>query len=83
MEIVLPFVFATDTDIPRRERVQYGTLASIFHSAVRKMSTFLGQLLMAFVEFVFGSFGGLLIQAAVGRASGTGGWRTNRSGWAV
>ena len=45
------------------------------------MSTLLGQLMLGFVEFV--SSGGLLIQAAVGRAGGTGWWRTNRSGWAV
>jgi benzoyl-CoA reductase subunit C len=47
----------------------------------QKMSTCLGQLLMVFIEF--GSSGGLLIQAAVGRACGMGWWRTNRSGWAV
>ena len=47
----------------------------------RKMSTYLGQLLIAFVEF--GSSGGWLIQAAVGRGSGTGWWRTNRCGWAA
>ena len=47
----------------------------------RKMSTLLGQLMFGLVEFV--SSGGLLIQAATGRACGTGWWRTNRSGWAA
>ena len=45
------------------------------------MSTLLGQLMFGLVEFV--SSGGLLIQAATGRACGTGWWRTNRSGWAA
>ena len=58
-----------------------GLILFLLGSALRKMSTFLGQLLMVFVEF--GSCGGLLIQAAVGRGSGTGWWRTNRSGCCV
>ncbi len=44
----------------------------------RKMSTLLGQLMLGFVEF--GSAGGLLIQAAAGRACGTGWWRTGLIG---
>ena len=54
---------------------------SLAITAVRKMSTLLGQLMFGLVEFV--SSGGLLIQAATGRACGTGWWRTNRSGWAA
>ena len=46
--------------------------------AARKVSTWLGQFFGSFVEWT-GS--GLLIQAAVGSLCGTGGWRTNRSGW--
>ena len=46
--------------------------------ANRKVSTWLGQFFGSFVEWT-GS--GLLIQAAVGSPCGTGGWRTNRSGW--
>lgn len=56
-------------------------------SSFRNLSTELGQLLSWIVEFV-GSVGcscgrGRLIHADAGISSGTGGRRTNRSGWAA
>jgi len=73
-----PLIDALGGQEGRAQRVVLGSESVAFN---RKMSTFLGQLLIAFVEFE--SCGGLLIQAAVGRACGTGWWRTNRSGCSV
>ena len=75
----LPFPGVRRTSAPRWIGV-LAAGAAIGAVAGRKVSTLLGQFFASFVEWAVWS--GWLIQAAAGRACGTGGWRTNRSGWA-